>query len=80
MTIYEALKFSGCIIDRLEKAGAKLSDHKYVAMFEDFQNRRKMGEKVGYIVACLASQYNVSERAVYDIVKRLGSDCKYESV
>lgn len=36
----------------------------------------KRGEKVSYIVAVLAERNNVSERKVYDIVKRLGSDCK----
>lgn len=76
MTQYEALKLSGCVIERLEKAGTKPGDYKYVGLFEDFRNARKRGEKVSYIVACLAERYNVSERNVYDIVRRLGSDCK----
>ncbi len=80
MTIYEMLKFSGCMIEQLEKAGAKPTDHKYVGLFEDYRQRRKNGEKIGYIVACLAERYNVSERTVYDIVKRLGGDCKCFSV
>ena len=70
------LKFSGCMIEQLERAGAKPTDHKYVGLFEDYQKRRENGEKIGYIVACLADQYKVSERTVYDIVKRLASDCK----
>ena len=53
-----------------------MGDHKYVRLFEDYQDARKRGEKVSYIVAILAERYNVSERNVYDIVKRLGSDCK----
>ena len=76
MTIYEALKLSGCMIEQLEKAGARPSDHKYVGLFEDYRRARKRGEKVSYIVAVLAERYSVSERNVYDIVKRLGSDCK----
>lgn len=76
MIIYEALKLSGCLIEQLERAGAKPSDHKYVRLFEDYQDARKRGEKVSYIVAILAERYSVSERNVYDIVKRLGSDCK----
>lgn len=76
MTVYETLKICGSLIGNLGKAGIKLSDHKYIGLFEDFQSARERGEKVAYIVACLSEQYNVSERSVYEIVKRLGSDCK----
>ncbi len=76
MKVYEALKLCGGVIEKLEEAGVKPSDHKYVRLFEDYQNARKRGEKVSYIVSILAERYNVSERNVYDIVKRLGSDCK----
>lgn len=76
MTIYEALKLSGCMIEQLERAGARLSDHKYVGLFEDYRIARERGKKVSYIVAVLAERYSVSERNVYEIVKRLGSDCK----
>lgn len=76
MTMYEALKMSGCIIEQMELAGVRPSDYKYVGLFEDYHRARKRGEKVSYIVAILAEQYKVSERNVYDILKRLGSDCK----
>ncbi|GFI39017.1 hypothetical protein EEL52_13140 [Muribaculaceae bacterium Isolate-113 (HZI)] len=76
MTVYEALKLCGGVIETLEKAGIKPGDHKYLRLFEDFRETRERGEKVAYIVACLSAQYNVSERSVYEIVKRLGSDCK----
>lgn len=76
MRVYEALKLCCGVIEKLEEAGVKPGDHKYVRLFEDYQNARKCGEKVSYIVAILAERYNVSERNVYDIVKRLGSDCK----
>lgn len=76
MTVYEALKLCGGVIETLEKAGIKPGDHKYLRLFEDFREARERGEKVAYIVACLSAQYNMSERSVYEIVKRLGSDCK----
>lgn len=76
MTVYETLKICGSLIENLEKAGIKPDDHKYIGLFEDFHSARERGEKVAYIVACLSSRYNVSERSVYEIVKRLGKDCK----
>lgn len=80
MTVYEALKMCGGMIEKLEKAGVKPSDHKYIAMFEDYRRARKRGEKISYVVACLAKQYNMSERNVCEVVKRLGNDCKAASL
>lgn len=80
MTIYEALKLSGGTLELLEQAGVKPSDHKYISLFEDWQRARMSGEKVGYIVACLATKHHVSERTVYDVVRRFGQDCKPLSV
>ena len=80
MTVYEALKLCGGVIEKLEKAGVKPSDHKYVALFENYRRAKQRGEKISYIVACLAQQYNMSERNVYDVVKRLAADCKAASL
>lgn len=80
MTVYEALKLCGGVIEKLEKAGAKPTDHKYIALFEDYQRAKQQGEKISYIVMRLAQQYNISERNVYEVVKRLGNDCKSVSV
>lgn len=80
MTQYEALKLSGQLIEQLEAAGVRTSDHKYLRMFEDWCEAKQRGEKVAYVAACLADKYGVSERTVYDVVKRLESDCKSVSV
>lgn len=80
MTVYEALKLCGGVIEKLEKAGVKPSDHKYVALFENYRRAKQRGEKISYIVACLAQQYSMSERNVYDVVKRLAADCKAASL
>lgn len=80
MTIYEVLKFLGEILERLAKAGIKSSDYKYIKLYEDYNKARETGEKVGYIVAVLAERYEVSERTVYDVIKRFGLDCKSVSV
>lgn len=80
MTIYEVLKFIGEPLERLTNAGIKAGDYKYIALYEDYLKARKTGEKVGYIVAVLAERYGVSERTIYDVVKRFGQDCKSFSV
>lgn len=80
MTQYEALKLSGKLIERLEAVGVRPSDHKYLSLFEEWREAKQRGEKVAYVVACLADKYHVSERTVYDVVKRLESNCKSVSV
>lgn len=80
MTVYELLKFIGEPLERLTNAGIKAGDYKYIALYEDYLKARKTGGKVGYIVAVLAERYGVSERTVYDVVKRFGKDCKPFSV
>ena len=80
MTQYEVLKLSSGLIESLEQAGVNPGDYKYLRMFEDYREAELRGEKIVYIVACLATKYGVSERTVYSVVKRLGSDCKAISV
>ncbi|WP_290100584.1 hypothetical protein [uncultured Muribaculum sp.] len=79
MTVYEALKICGSMIETLEKIGVKPGDHKYVRLFEDYRVAVARGEKVSYVVACLAARYSMSERGVYDVVKRLCRDCRSAS-
>lgn len=67
-------------LERLTNAGIKTGDYKYIALYEDYRKALKTGEKVCYIVAVLAERYGVSERTVYDVVKRFGQDCKSFSV
>ena len=43
------------------------------------KNKHKQ-EKVSYIVAALASKYRVSERKVYDLIKRFKTDCNLLAV
>lgn len=56
MTVYEALKLCGGVIEKLEKAGVKPTDHKYVALFDDYRRAKQRGEKISYIVLCLAQR------------------------
>lgn len=79
MTQYEALKLLSGVIESLELAGVRPSDHRYLRLFEDFREAEQRGEKVVYIVATLATKYGVSEKTVYNVLRRLKSDCKDRS-
>lgn len=76
MKIIEVLKFNRELIKRLKIAGIRLEDEEFVDLYTDYTNLLKRGEKVSYIVALLSERYAVSERKVYMLIKRFGSDCK----
>ena len=75
MKIIEVLKFNRELIKRLKIAGIRLEDEEFVDLYTDYTMLLEHGEKVSYIVARL-SEYAVSERKVYMLIKRFQSDCK----
>lgn len=80
MIVFEILKFNRELIDRLQKVGFKIGDDRYIDLYEDYERMKKDREKMTYIVSYLSLKYNVSERKVYDIVKRFGKHCTIDAV
>lgn len=76
MKIIEILKFNRELLKRLQIAGIRLEDTRYIDLYGEYKDMLDQGEKVSYIVALLADKYSVSERKVYSLVKRFQSDCK----
>lgn len=76
MKVIEVLKFNRELLKRLKSAGIRLEDEAYVDLYTDYTALIEHGEKVSYIVALLSDKYAVSERKVYNLIKRFQSDCK----
>ena len=53
----------------------KPDDYRYLELYADYKRMRGEGEKVTYIVSVLSGKYRVSERKVYSIIKRFGTNC-----
>ena len=51
-----------------------MEDVQYIELYNDYNRLLDEGEKVSYIVAVLAERYNVCERKVYTLIKRLQRD------
>ena len=62
MTIFDVLKFNRELLIRIRKSGIRLEDADYIDLFVDFNNMVANGDKVSYAVACLATDYQISER------------------
>lgn len=83
MKVHELLTFNKGLLLRIHHAGIRTDDYRYADLYAEFEQRAATGEKVTYIVACLAVKYGVSERQVYNLLDKFGKDisyCKLRSV
>ncbi len=62
-------------MNMLMRCKIRLEDARFVPLFEDYTVMVGTGEKVTYVVATLAEKYCISQRKVYQIIKRMGKDC-----
>ena len=70
MVVIDALKFNRELLERMRSAGVRMDDVRYIDLYADVKSMTAAGDKKTYAVAVAADRYNVSERLVYDIVKR----------
>lgn len=75
MTIFDILNFNRELLERLRRIGVRLEDTDYIDLFVDFNNMTGDGNKVTYTVALLSDKYNVSERKIYNLIRRFRNDC-----
>ena len=61
-------------------AGIRMDDVQYIDLFNEYLALVTQGEKVSYIVATLADKYTISERKVYDLIRRFKTDCNLSAV
>lgn len=80
MKVFELINFNRELLKKLQDAGIRLDDARYIDLYSDYVDMYQQGEKVSYIVATLSEKYAVSERKVYDLLKRFQSDCKLFAV
>ena len=80
MTIYEILSFNKELLRRLFDAGIQTKDYQYVDLFCYYIDMLNEGNKTTYAVSVLSDRYAISERKVYDVIRKLASDCKNSAV
>jgi len=84
MKIFEVLSFHGELLRRLSAAGVRQGDYRYLDLYRDYHELVARGEKVTYAVSVTATRHAVSERHVYNIVRRFDSeictDCTHSAV
>ena len=76
MTVFDFLNLYQTPFKWMLNSGIHLEDVNYIDLFKDYSRMISDGEKVTYVVAVLASKYQVSERKVYNLLKRLSHGCE----
>ena len=80
MKLIEILYLNRELLNNFRKAGVRLDDVRYISLYNEYRTLSAQGEKVSYIVARLATEYAVSERKVYSLIRRFKSDCNLLAV
>ena len=70
----ELVKISIETLKMMSNSGIKMSDWKFVEMYEEYIEMRKRREKFRYIIAHLAEKYTTSESSIKRVVKRLSRE------
>ena len=76
MKVFEAIKLTESTLIALRNANVGTGDVEYIKLYEEFRDLQGDGLKVSYCVAFLAEKYHISIRKVYDLIRKLKSDCK----
>lgn len=76
MKVIEILRLGQNIAKALQGSCIKLSDFRYIELYDEYINIVGTGAKSTYAVAVLSEKYNISERQVYYLLKKFEQDCK----
>ena len=76
MTVFDILNLYQTPFKWMLERGIHLEDVNYIDLYKDYSRMIAHGDKVTYVVAVLADKYQVSERKVYTLLKRLSHDCE----
>ena len=70
MKVVELIRASSSLLSILAGANVMASDVKYLCMYDDYCRMKSEGHKVVYIVAMLSDVFGVSEKTVYNVIKK----------
>lgn len=74
MKVHELLTFNRELLSRIHRAGIRTDDYRYADLYAEYQRRAAAGEKITYIVSCLAAKYGVSDRQIYNLLDKFGRE------
>lgn len=76
MKVIELLKIGQNMLETLQESCIRVTDVRFVEMYDEYVRMNADGHKKSYISAVLSEKYKISERQFFYIIKRLSQDCK----
>ena len=80
MKVIELLQTGRILLEVLQNSCIKISDVKFVKMYEEYVEMMSKGNKVSYIAAVLSEKYKISERQFFYFIKRFDQECKIHAM
>lgn len=71
MTQFELIKTNETILKAMVRNNIGILEVNNLMIYEEYEARKARNEKIGYIMCSLKDKYNVTERSIYGIVKRM---------
>lgn len=71
----ELVEFNKELLKKMQNAGVKIDDWKYIPMVKDYLKMVESGEKRTFAAMKVSDKYKVHPKTVYNVLKRLCSDC-----
>ena len=76
MNVYEILSLAPEFLKRLHDFGISQDDYQWIGLYREYQRMKQLGFKTVYIVASLSEQYNICERKVYKVIRKMERECQ----
>lgn len=71
MTQFELIKTNETILKAMLRYKIGILEVNNLMIYEEYKARKARKEKIGYIMCSLKDKYNITERSIYGIVKRM---------
>lgn len=76
MKVYEILSLAPEMMKMLHESGIKADDYRWIELYREYRKMKRNGDKTVYVVAVLSERYQICERKVYKVLKRMEQDCQ----
>lgn len=80
MKVFELILLNRPLLNICLDTGIRANDVRFIDLYKEYDSLYKEGNKVSYIVAYLSEKYGISERKVYDLLRRFKEDCNIGAV
>lgn len=76
MTRFELITSNQSLLKTMVQNSISPKEVEYINLMHDYKKMRSKQHKVIYIVGYLSQKYNVAERTVYSVIKKMSSRVK----